>query len=297
MINKIRGATVCALLTVSSIFVALLIIITAGAVYIIPNKKWRHAGNAFLQNFPIWWMDVNSLILQMNTSGKLLFHGEGELKRDGWYMVVGNHQTWVDILIVSLALHRKVPTLKFFMKKELLWSLPVVGLACYVLGYPFLGRHSRQEIRKNPELKNKDIETTKKACEIFKAHPTSVISFAEGTRFSEKKREQQGSPYQNLLKPRAGGTAIVLTELRDKLDGFIDVTIFYDKPNLSFWDFACGNFGKIEVYYKLIKLSDDLFGNYYADRLYRARFSNWLNELWLQKDVTLEKLKAKSPSS
>src|SRR3990167_9359239 len=132
MITKIRGTIVCVLLTVSSIFMALLIIVTAGIVYVIPNKRWRHAGSAFLQNFPIWWMDLNGLILKINTAGKLIFHGEGELKRDGWYMVVSNHQTWVDILIVSLALHRRVPTLKFFMKKELLWSLPFAGLAAYI---------------------------------------------------------------------------------------------------------------------------------------------------------------------
>lgn len=293
MISKLRGVFVLLLLALSSIVFALLIILVAGIIYIIPNKKWRHAGSAFLQNFPIWWMDVNGLILKMNTRGKLLFQGEGELKRDAWYMVVSNHQTWVDILVISLALHRKVPTLKFFMKKELLWSLPFAGLACYVLGYPFLGRHSRQEIRKNPELKNKDIETTKKACEIFKEHPTSVISFAEGTRFTERKKEDQASPHQYLLKPRAGGTAIVLTELRDKIEGLIDVTIFYDKSQLSFWDFACGNFGKIVVNYKLVKLQEALFGNYYEDRAYRARFSHWLNELWYQKDATLRELKEK----
>ncbi len=293
MIKKIRGVLVCVLLTLSSILVAVLIIIMAGPVYIIPSKKWRHRGTAFLQNMPIWWMDLNGLILKINASGKLIFRGTGELKRKGWYMVVSNHQTWADILIISLALHRKVPILKFFMKKELLWSLPFAGLASYILGYPFLERHKRQDIRKNPELKNKDIETTKKACEKFKEHPTSVISFAEGTRFTQKKHDDQASPFQNLLKPRAGGTAIVLTELRDQLDGFIDSTIFYDRPNLSFWDFACGNFGEILVEYKLIPLSEDLFGNYYEDRAYRAKFAHWLNEIWREKDAKLSELREK----
>lgn len=293
MTSKIRGALVLGLLALSSIFIALLIIVLAGFICIIPNKKWRHNGFGFLQNMPIWWMDLNGLILKINSKGKLIFQGNGELKQNGWYMVVSNHQTWVDILIVSLALHRKVPVLKFFMKKELLWSLPFAGLASYILGYPFLGRHSRQEIRKNPELKNKDIETTKKACEIFKEFPTSVISFAEGTRFTSAKKAHQNSPFHNLLKPRAGGTAIVLNELRDKLEGFIDVTIFYDKPNLSFWEFACGDFGEIVVNYQLIKLTEDLFGDYYEDRAYRARFASWLNEVWLQKDAELSALKEK----
>jgi 1-acyl-sn-glycerol-3-phosphate acyltransferase len=291
IVHIIRGVLVCILLLVCSLFFALAIIIFAGLIKVIPNKKWRHTGTAYLQNFPIWWMDANSLILKINSGGKLIFKGKGELKQDGWYMVVSNHQTWVDILIISLALHRRVPILKFFMKKQLLWSLPVVGLACYVLGYPFMQRHTRDDIRKHPELKNKDIETTHQACQKFKEHPTSVISFAEGTRFTAEKHEKQASPYENLLKPRPGGTAIVVSELGDKLDGLIDTTIFYDKPGLPFWDFACGNFKKIIVEYELLELDSELFGNYYEDRAYRARFAQWLNQLWLKKDERVKWLK------
>lgn len=287
----IRGALVCFLLLVSSLFFALAIIIFAGIVKLIPSKKWRHCGKTYLQNFPIWWMDANSLILKTTTAGKLVIKGDGQLKRDGWYMVVSNHQTWVDILIISLALHRRVPVLKFFMKKQLLWSLPIVGLACYVLGYPFMQRHTRDDVRKNPALKNQDIETTRKACEQFKEYPTSVISFAEGTRFTAEKHAKQDSPFENLLKPRSGGTAIVVSELSDKLDGLIDTTIFYDKPGLPFWDFACGNFKKIIVEYELVELKEELFGNYYEDRAYRARFAQWLNQLWMKKDQKLKQLK------
>lgn len=290
MMNSIRGALVCILLTLCTIFFAIFIILSAGIVYVVPNKIWRKWGKIYLQKTPIWWTDINALILKINTSGKLFFKSQGDFNPKGWYMVVSNHQTWADILIISLALHRRVPTLKFFMKKELLWSLPLAGLACYVLGYPFLERHKRSDVRRNPELKNKDIETTKVACQKFKEHPTSVISFAEGTRFTEKKKEHQASPFRYLLKPRAGGTAIVVTELHEKLDGIIDVTIFYDKPSLSFWDFACGNFGKIIVEFEKLELTQDLFGNYYEDRAYRARFSHWLNELWAKKDLRLAEL-------
>lgn len=291
MINTLRGALVLIFLTISILFFSSLIVLLAIPFFLIPNAKWRLLGKQFLQKIPIWWMEVNNAILKINCWGKLIYRGNADLKTDGWYMVVSNHQTWVDILLVSLALHQKTPLLKFFMKKELLWSLPIAGFACAILGYPFLERQKRSDIRKNPELKNKDVETTRKACEKFKEIPTSVMSFAEGTRFTSAKQANQSSPYKNLLKPRAGGTAIVLNELRDKLDGLIDITIFYDKPNLSLWDFACGNFEKIVVEYQLIKLDENLFGNYYEDRAYRARFTHWLNELWAEKDLRLDELK------
>lgn len=297
ILKSLLGSLVLLLLFINLVIFALLILLGAVFVYIIPNQRWRHVGTYYLLKLPVLWVDLNKLILQINAHGKIVMQNQAKLNPKGWYIVVSNHQTWVDILIVNYVFNRKLPVFKFFMKRELLWTLPFAGLACYVLGFPFMRRHSRTEIRKNPELKNIDIETTKRACEKFKEHPTAVINFAEGTRFSNEKRDAQNSPFQNLLKPRAAGTAIVVNELKDKLDGVVDVTIIYDKPQLSIWDFACGNFQKIEVTYQVLKLTDELYGNYYEDRNYRADFQRWFNQIWTEKDRKIAKaVEAKNES-
>ena len=52
--------------------------------------------------------------------------GVETLDRSEWYLVLANHQSWVDIAVLQRIFHRKIPFLKFFIKKELLW-LPILG--------------------------------------------------------------------------------------------------------------------------------------------------------------------------
>ncbi len=289
-LNIIRGTIVTALLLLWTILISLTILISALFILGIPIRWWHRKGMAFLLKIPVWWTDLNKIILLMSIHGKIDAQGTGELDPKGWYLMISNHQSWIDILILGNVFNRKIPILKFFMKKELLWTLPLTGLVCYVLGFPFMQRHSRSEIKKRPELRGKDIETTRKACDKFKEFPSTVINFVEGTRFTESKKQRQQSPYQCLLKPKAGGTAIVLNEMRDHLKGIVNVTIRYSNKNLTFWQFLSGDFDNIIVRYDLLPVTDDLAGNYYEDREFRASFQQWLNQLWHQKDAQLQQL-------
>ena len=93
--------------------------------------------------------------------------------------------------------------MKFFLKKELMW-VPVLGIAWWALDYPFMKRYSRQFVEKHPELKGKDMETTRKFCAKFKNSPVTVLNFLEGTRFNNEKHAKQNSPFAHLLLPKAG---------------------------------------------------------------------------------------------
>ncbi len=121
------------------------------------------------------------------------------------------------------------------MRRELLWFFPLVGFGCWLLGYPFVHRHSRHSIHRHPELKAKDIEITQKASKNFKIFPTTIVNFIEGTRFTLLKHQHQTSPYLHLLRPKAGGIVIVINALQNKLAGIINVTLHYSKP-LSLWE-------------------------------------------------------------
>ena len=286
-----RGAIVLGLYLLFSLAVATSIVFFSLFVYLIPNQNWRHFSTRLLLKWPVWWMDINTLISKMHSAGKWNVHGTGNLTPDGWYMVISNHRSWVDIFVLGIVFNRKIPVLKFFMKIELLWQLPIIGIATYVLGYPYMRRSSPSEIRKNPALKGKDIENTKKACQKFAEHPTSVMNFVEGTRFTQEKREKQDSPFQHLLKPKTAGTAIVVNELHHKLDGILNVTIDYGPGiALGFWDFAKGNFDKIQVRYELLPIDETLLGDFYQDRQYRKQLLHWLTALWEEKDQKIDEL-------
>lgn len=278
------------LLIINMVMIACGILIFFCLIHLLPKRSWRKRGKQWLQNWPVWWMDLNFLILQLSTRGKWRIQGNAKLHPDQWYLLISNHQSWMDILVLGIFFRHQTSTLKFFMKKELLWSLPVAGWACYVLSYPFMARHSHEEIRKNPQLKTIDIETTRAACSKFKEFPTTIVNFVEGTRFTPAKRDAQHSPYPHLLKPKATGVALVLQELHAELSGILNVTLHYAPSNLSLWQLLSGKLEQINVHYELLDITPDLVGDPYEDRVFRKYFQNWLSRLWAEKDKLLDSL-------
>ncbi len=283
-----RAVISLVLLIINMIMIATSILFFFCLIHLLPKRSWRRKGQAFLQHLPVWWMDINFWILQLSTYKKWRIQGHADLHPDKWYLLLCNHQSWMDILVLGTVFRHKMPILKFFMKKELLWTLPVAGWACYVLGYPFMARHSHEEVRQNPSLKTKDIETTRKACTKFKEFPTTVMNFVEGTRFTPEKKENQHSPYQHLLKPKATGVALVLQELHPKLSGIVNATLHYQPQGLSLWQFLQGKIDEIYIHYELLPVREDLIGDPYEDRIFRKHFQKWLNELWSAKDRHLD---------
>jgi len=278
------------------LIMAIVAVIAAFLVWLVPFKFWRRHGKRLLAVFPELWTDINTLLMHVSPPIRLTVEGDAALSKDRWYLVISNHASWLDILILSRVFNHKIPFLKFFMKKELLWTLPIAGFFCYMAGYPFMQRVTREDIRKNPALKNADVEMTKKACASLKDWPSTLMIFAEGTRFSKEKQQRQESPYQHLLKPKAGGMAMVLYEMQDKLSGIINATIHYDQENVGFWDFAKGNIRDIHVSYELLAINKELIGNYTEDRQFRRFIQQWLNEVWQRKDRDLNRHEQKESS-
>ncbi len=215
--------------------------------------------------------------------------GLDNLDPNGWYMVVANHQSWVDILVLQNVFHRKIPFLKFFLKKELFW-FPFLGQAWWALDFPFMKRYTRKFLKKHPHLIGKDLEITRQACEKFRTLPVSIMNFVEGTRFTPEKHARQRSPYTHLLRTRAGGMAFVLAAMGDKLHEVVDVTIAYPQGAASFWDFACGRVKEIKVRVKTLPITNQIVGDYLKDVQFKRDFQTWLNGLWRQKDQDLGRL-------
>ena len=122
------------------------------------------------------WIAVNTLNQKLFTRLDIQAEGLEGLKKNDWYLVVANHQSWVDIIVLQRVLHGRIPFLKFFLKKELIY-VPIIGLAWWALDFPFMKRYTQSFLRKNPHLRGKDLETTRKACAKFKHKPVSVMSF------------------------------------------------------------------------------------------------------------------------
>ncbi|BAU72101.1 acyltransferase [Metapseudomonas furukawaii] len=218
--------------------------------------------------------------------------GEG-LRQDTSYLVISNHQSWVDIPALVQAFNRKAPYFKFFLKKELIW-VPFLGLAFWALDYPFMKRYSKAFLEKHPEMKGKDLAITRAACEKFKRLPVTVVNYLEGTRFTPAKHAAQQSPYRFLLKPKAGGVAFVLASLGEQLDAVLDVTLVYPGQAVpGFWALLSGQVPWVTVDIRTRELDPALWqGDYENDGVFRQYVQGWVSDLWREKDARIAELRA-----
>ncbi|MED5526181.1 acyltransferase [Gallaecimonas pentaromativorans] len=259
---------------------------------LLPLKAVRVLCNWVLDRIATLWIAINNANSRLFARTRWVVEGLEGIKRKDWYLVVANHQSWVDILVLQRIFNGRIPFIKFFLKKELLY-VPFLGLCWWALDFPFMRRHTKAQIAKDPSLAQKDIDTTRQACEKFRHLPVTVMNFVEGTRFTQSKHDHQQSPFTHLLKPKAGGIGFVLSAMGDKLHKLLDVTICYGKEIPSFWDFISGRVKEIKVSIRVLPIDDKLLGDYVGDAEYKARFQEWVNQLWAQKDAELARLKAK----
>ncbi|PRN03511.1 acyltransferase [Pseudomonas sp. LLC-1] len=238
------------------------------------------------------WSEIDKAIFALCIPTQWDIRGVENLRKDTSYLAVSNHQTWVDIPALIESLNRRTPFFKFFLKKELIW-VPLLGLAWWGLDYPFMKRYSKAFLEKHPELKGKDLEITKAACELFKRQPVTVVNYLEGTRFTEAKRQEQQSPYRYLLKPKAGGVAFVLAALGEQLDALLDVTIVYPGNKApGFWDLLNGSISRVIIDIQVRELDPALWaGDYENDPEFRQTVQAWVNQLWVEKDQRIELLR------
>ncbi len=258
--------------------------------WLLPFRAIRKALSIFLIKIAENWVAFNSWLIDVVTPTKFIVTGLESLKYEGWYLVISNHQSWVDIPVLQKIFNRRIPFLKFFLKDQLIW-VPFLGLAWWALDFPFMKRYSKAFLEKNPQLKGKDIEATRKACERFKSQPVSVMNFVEGTRFTAAKHQRQASPFADLLKVKAGGIAFVLDTMGDSIKSILDVTIVYSDRRPGLFDLFAGRIRHIQIDIVEREITPQMVGDYENDAEYRNRFQTWLNKIWHEKQKTIERLK------
>ena len=243
------------------------------------------------------WLAVNNWLIDHvlpNTEWNIQIEDDLKLDLQGHYLMICNHQSWVDTTVNQYFGLTRMPLTRFFTKWELIF-IPFVGQAFKILGFPMMKRHSRSQIAKNPELKHHDMLEARKSCEQLLSQPFTLLNYVEGTRFTPEKHAQQKSPYQHLLKPKAGGLALAINILGKKVDALVDMTIVYPDGVPGYGEFWLGEVPRITVHLRKIEIPEwVLAGNYEEDREYRSKFHQWLTQIWQEKDQLISELKAKA---
>lgn len=203
------------------------------------------------------------------------------VSRDTVCLVLSNHVSWSDILLLQSVVSRDGPLLKFLSKRELLW-IPLFGIIFWAFDFPVLRRRAKGRLDEATR-RRVDAEALAAACEGLRRHPAALMSFAEGTRFTEAKRRAAKSPYQALLPPRVGGVAALRSALGEDLRYVLDVTLIYGEE-ASLWSFLCGRapclgIDVVEIPIEQVPLE-------------REALIGWLDERWARKDRLIRAARA-----
>jgi len=130
---------------IASLLLALNTILLCSFLFIVALFK----ALPFAKRFSEWLMNqtheawISNNKAWMNLVRRTRWHLKGleGLDYQHSYLVTSNHQSWVDIMVLQYVLNRRIRPLKFFLKQELIW-VPVIGLAWWALGYPFMKRYT-----------------------------------------------------------------------------------------------------------------------------------------------------------
>lgn len=291
------GALSYVALLSNTIFWAALILLLS-PLKLIPVPSLRRAVSVIVVGMATQWVSCNKILYR-------LFHPvnwqvDDRLQRldpRKSYLIISNHQSWADILMVCDLLHLRLPFPRFFLKHELFY-VPLIGTGCWALDMPFMKRHSREAVARNPQLRLEDLETTRRACEVFRTESVGLVNYLEGTRFSEAKRLSRQSPYRHLLRPKSAGLSFTLNAIGEQFGGIIDLTLAYhpSKGGNLLWSWLKGE--PVSVHMDLLPIPEDmLHGDYEADPEFRARFQAWVNGIWTRKDARLERMLNTPPLS
>lgn len=288
--SSVLGALIALLVVVNTTFWCLPLYLGILVKALLPTEGLRRHWMVPLYWIAAAWSRCNDLIMGLAPAIEFQATGLDDLRADRSYLLIANHQSWSDIVLMQHLLLGKIPYPRYFAKRELL-KLPLIGIALWGLDFPLLRRHSSEEIARNPSLRADDLETTRAACARYRGQPVTVVIFLEGTRFRAHKRDAQKSPYRHLLRPRAGGFAFALGTMGDQFDAILDMTIVYPDGNGGFKDLISGRLRRVFFDVRRRPIPPELIrGDYLDDPAYRQGIREWLGDVWLEKDRLISRI-------
>lgn len=112
----------------------------------------------FLQFYDVLLVRRAGAAVASQSLAKWDVQGLEGLNKKNWYLLISNHHSWADIVVLCVLFRKHIPMNKYFLKQQLAW-VPFIGLACWALDMPFMRRYSRSYLIRHPERRGKDVET------------------------------------------------------------------------------------------------------------------------------------------
>ena len=143
--NWLRAPLAILLVGVNTLVHVPVLLVVALFKALLPLRAIRRVLDRALMAIAESWIGFNSWLIRSFTRTRVVIEGDVRLLDEGHYLVLANHQSWVDIPMLQLAFNRRIPLLRFFLKQQLFW-VPLLGLAWWALDFPFMKRYSRETL-------------------------------------------------------------------------------------------------------------------------------------------------------
>jgi len=277
--NNLRGVLAALFLALNTAAWCVPLYILGIVRFLVPIASVRKVLSGLMDLVIDGWVGGNRV---MNAALRLhdmdlSFEAKAPLCLSNRYLLICNHQSWADIIILQNTFRGILPPLKFFTKRELIW-IPLLGPAMWLLGFPYVKRGGAG-----------DRNAMAQSCAGFRNHPVTVLNFLEGTRCTAEKRARTDSPYAHLLAPKTGGMAFVLGEIGNHIDCVIDVTISYPGEPPSFWQFLRGDCRVSRVHVETLPVPVAGDGQVLDDDDAET-LKQWTLQRWQYKDAQIAEL-------
>lgn len=185
----------------------------------------------------------------------------GTLPENKPYILISNHYSWLDILILYATIFTRKRNFVFVMKRSLIY-LPFIGVICWGVGHPLIERGRTLHTR------NKLSQAVNKALK----YQYGMMIFPEGSRLTKKMDLQ---PNECLLKPKRSGFQIVASAFGEEIE-VVDCTLVYQDKRHTVSDFLMGKIGRVKLISESIQLQS-------------SEGKEWIRHRWVLKERLLSK--------
>ena len=143
----LKGVLSASLLLVNTLVMCCPLLFLSLFKLIIPVPAFRQIVSHFINSLAEGWISCNSTWMRYTQKLDYTVEGFENLDPNGWYLVIANHQSWADITIMQHLLNKKIPLMKFFLKKCLVnfrtkksrfckcWTISPIMALIYVSRY------------------------------------------------------------------------------------------------------------------------------------------------------------------
>ena len=98
-------------------------LVSTALMRMMPNAALQAKSKQWAVKIAEQWIGNNNSMLSATQDTIYDIRGLEQLDPQRSYLLVSNHQSWTDIMVLQKVLNRQVPFARFFLKQELIWMI------------------------------------------------------------------------------------------------------------------------------------------------------------------------------